>query len=642
MSSNLLTWGLLALGSATIQAELFDFERKQLDPASVVGSMVRFENGSAPANTTLPTCKAFPGQLDWPRDDVWRELAALLNGTLLRPAPVSSVCFHGTPYGNYDAAACANISASWGTTFVRMDHPIEPVSPMFEGLTCVPPGSGPANSNNTCTQGGYPVYVVNVSTAAHVQAAVNFARNENVRLVIKNTGHDLSGKSLGAGSLSVWTHGLSNIELITNYSIDGYSGPAFHVGAGVQAKDLLKAAADHKLMAVTGICDSVGIPGGYAQGGGHSPLSALYGMGADQVLSLQVVTADGEFRTASPTEDTDLFWAIRGGGGSTFGVVTSMVLKAYPDATTAVATFDWGVRESNISLETYWEGTASYFSHFANFTGQGLSGQFFLYPQEGRPQGADPNAEPRTSVTPFFGVGKTLAQLKHAVQPWVDEMAGLGIRMNTTWAEFPSFYPAYYSQLVPTSLGGVMPYNMTYGSRLLSRASLAVDAQRGGDTGGLNATMAAFRALAEQGHMFNGFQLAPTLATGRPVGPDGNAVLPAWRDALSHTIVFALWPEEYSAAQQMAFRRDFAMGRHGMQLLQDATLGSGSYMSESDQLEPSFQEAFFGSNYVRLLAIKRKYDPHGVFFASTGVGSEFWKVHSVDDLPTENGQLCRV
>lgn len=357
-------------------------------------------------------------------------------------------------------------------------------------------------------------------------------------------------------------------------------------------------------------------------------------MGADQVLSLQVVTADGQFRTASPTENTELFWAIRGGGGSTFGVVTSMVVKAFPDVTTSVATFDWGVRESNVSVETYWRGTSSYFGHFENFTDNGLSAQFFIYPQETRPQNAPADAMPRTSVTPFFGVGKTLAELRAATAPWLAEMAALGINVSATWHEFPSYYPAFFSKLDHTALG-VMPYNMTYGSRLIPRA--AFDRARG-----LNATVAAYRALAEQGHMFNGFQLAPTLARAKPVGPEGNAVLPAWRDALSHTIVFALWPETFTPAEQMAFRHDFATGSRGMRLLRDATPGSGSYMSESDRLEPDFQDAFFGGNYARLLAIKNKYDPLGVFFASTGVGSEFWQVRSVDGLPTENGPLCRM
>jgi FAD/FMN-containing dehydrogenase len=57
------------------------------------------------------------------------------------------------------------------------------------------------------------------------------------------------------------------------------------------------------------------------QGGGHSPLSTLHGMAADQLLNLEVVTADGRFVTANAKENADLFWALRGGGGSTYGYV---------------------------------------------------------------------------------------------------------------------------------------------------------------------------------------------------------------------------------------------------------------------------------------------------------------------------------
>jgi hypothetical protein len=197
---------LCSVGFKT-QRGLFDFEKQLLDNASVAGSCIRFQghvDNDIPrpigTNVTKHACKAFPGNADWPHDDVWKELGASLNGTLLKPAPASSVCYNATTYANYNTAACANITRGWATELVRMDHPIEPVSPMFEGLTCLPPTPGVAS---ICTQGGYPVYIVNVSTAAHVQAAVNFARNQNVRLVVKNTGHDLSGKSLGAGSLSV-------------------------------------------------------------------------------------------------------------------------------------------------------------------------------------------------------------------------------------------------------------------------------------------------------------------------------------------------------------------------------------------------------------------------------------------------------
>jgi hypothetical protein len=76
---------------------------------------------------------------------------------------------------------------------------------------------------------------VNVSNVAQVQLAVNFARNANLRLIVKNTGHDFNGKSTGAGGLGVWTHNLKDLEYIENYNGSSYQGPAVKMGAGVQA-----------------------------------------------------------------------------------------------------------------------------------------------------------------------------------------------------------------------------------------------------------------------------------------------------------------------------------------------------------------------------------------------------------------------
>ena len=85
----------------------------------------------------------------------------------------------------------------------------------------------------TCTLGGYASYSVNVSNVAHIQLGVNFARNLNLRLVVKNTGHDYIGKSSGAGALNIWTHNLKSIKFIESFENDDYSGPAFKAGAGV-------------------------------------------------------------------------------------------------------------------------------------------------------------------------------------------------------------------------------------------------------------------------------------------------------------------------------------------------------------------------------------------------------------------------
>lgn len=103
-----------------------------------------------------------------------------------------------------------------------------------------------------CTVGGYPTYVVNASTVAQVQKAVNFARDSNLRLNIKNSGHDYNAKSTGGGALSIWTHHFNSIEYLPHYPDDA-SGPAFKVGAGVMLNDLYQAAEREGLSVVGGI-----------------------------------------------------------------------------------------------------------------------------------------------------------------------------------------------------------------------------------------------------------------------------------------------------------------------------------------------------------------------------------------------------
>lgn len=144
------------------------------------------------------------------------------------------------------------------------------------------------NYTNTCLQGAYPSFVLNVSTVAQVQLAVNFARNSNIRLVVKNTGHDFIGKASGKGALSVWTHWLKDKAYYPNFSAaNGYRGPAIKFGAGIQVFEVYEFAKELGVTVVGGESVTVGLAGGYTAGGGHSPLSSLYGLAADQVLALE-------------------------------------------------------------------------------------------------------------------------------------------------------------------------------------------------------------------------------------------------------------------------------------------------------------------------------------------------------------------
>ena len=136
------------------------------------------------------------------------------------------------------------------------------------------------------------------------------------------------GKSTGKGGLAIWTHNLKSIEFL-DYKSKNYNGPAIKMGAGVQAFEAYYAANAKGLRIVGGFCPTVGLAGGYSQGGGHSMLASTYGLAADQTLEWEVVTADGELITASPAENSDLYWALSGGGGGTYGVVLSLTSKAH-------------------------------------------------------------------------------------------------------------------------------------------------------------------------------------------------------------------------------------------------------------------------------------------------------------------------
>jgi len=220
--------------------------------------------------------------------------------------------------------------------------------PLYQGRSCLPPSLwGGDGANRNCTLGGYPSYAVNATNVAQVQVAVNFARTKGLRLVIKNTGHDYVGKGSGAGALSIWTHNLRGYKFVPDLQIGDYSGPALKVAAGMVSTDVYQAAEDNNVVVLGGMClvstsflararleaqhaddlcnnrQSVGWAGGYLAGGGHSPMSTIYGLAADQILALEVVTASGRFLTVTEASQPDLFWALRGGGGGTFGVVTS-------------------------------------------------------------------------------------------------------------------------------------------------------------------------------------------------------------------------------------------------------------------------------------------------------------------------------
>jgi FAD/FMN-containing dehydrogenase len=178
-------------------------------------------------------------------------------------------------------------------------------------------------------------YVIAAENAEDVVAGVNFAREHNLRVAIKGTGHDYLGRSNSPNSLLIWTHKMRKVTLHDSFSGQGCSTtqpgvPAVTVEAGTRWLETFKEViTNHGRYVQGGGCTSVGAAGGFPQGGGFGSFSKKFGTGAANMLEAEVVTADGKILIANACQNQDLFWALRGGGGSTFGVVTKMTYRTH-------------------------------------------------------------------------------------------------------------------------------------------------------------------------------------------------------------------------------------------------------------------------------------------------------------------------
>ena len=176
------------------------------------------------------------------------------------------------------------------------------------------------------------VYAVAAETAADVAAAVNFAREHRLRLVVKGGGHSYLGTSNAPDSLLIWTRAMNDIVLHNEFVPQGCATapqPAVSVAAGaiwLHVYDAVTTKAGRYVQG--GGCTTVGVAG-LIQSGGFGSFSKNYGTAAASLLEAEVVTADGKVRIANTCTNSDLFWALKGGGGGSFGVVTRLVLKTH-------------------------------------------------------------------------------------------------------------------------------------------------------------------------------------------------------------------------------------------------------------------------------------------------------------------------
>jgi hypothetical protein len=271
-----------------------------------------------------------------------------------------------------------------------------------------------------------------------------------------------------------------------------------------------------------------------------------------------------------------------------------------------------------VSADDFFAGVRSYYSYFPTFTAAGGYAYFWLLPAG--------NSSYTLLMNPYFAVNQTVAEYNALMAPWWAELTKLGITISPVTTYYDNFYDAWAAGFPLETVGTV---TMLTGSRLFPRANFEDEAL-------LNKTWAAHQATLENGAPILAFQMKADA----PADATPNAANPAFRTMLMHAISSVQWSADATPAEILETMLNFTNNVLGP--WRATCPESGAYMSESDPLEPNFQQAFYGSNYARLYSLKQKYDPTGLFYALTAVGSEDWVVKSVDGLPDQNGRLCRV
>lgn len=520
----------------------------------------------------------------------------------MKPSPVGAACHPGRP--EYNNATCASILQEWFSIDNYADFPMDNAWSNWNNDSCLPWTTAP------CTNDAYPVYVVNATCKEDVKKGVDFARKHDVRLVVKSTGHDYLGRSIAPNSLSIWTHNMKGISFSKGfkprgcqYSIDT---DAITFRAGNVMAELNAAAALKNLTIISGGEESVGY-GGYMTGGGHGALGATYGMAADLVLELEIVTPGGDIVIANECQNQDLFWATRGGGGSTFGVITSTTLKAFPSAPFIMLTVSIGTAPNS---EEFWDFATYFLSQFPALSDAGIAGYGTLA-ASATIGNTTYGGYSGLIFIPGVSISNTSGSLAAAFAPIIEHV-------NTTWpgkfqySVTPKTFSSFYEFWLFTEGPQYAGIDMMVGSRLLDAKALSGD---------LPALKKALQIAMGAG------ALNPYLLGGkgvRDVVPRGgsDAVNPAWRTSLVHCTLGVTWG--YFNQTQKAEQEDLLTNTY-VKALRDLAPDTGAYVNEADANEPNFQQTFWGDNYPRLLEIKRRVDPQDVFWCTPCVGNERWK-----------------
>lgn len=504
------------------------------------------------------------------------------------------------------------------------------------------------------------VYAVAARNAQDIAAAVNFAREHNLRLVVKGGGHSYQGTSNAPDSLLIWTRHMHDIALHVGFVPGGCEHsmqpqPAVTLGAGTIWMQAYQAVTTQSAKYVQGGgCTTVGVAG-LIQSGGFGSFSKHYGLAAGSLLEAEIVTADGKIRVANASTNPDLFWALKGGGGGSFGVLSRVTVRLH-------------------ELPQFFGGTNFTIKAASDDAYRGLIREFVSFYRDhlfndhwGEQVGLNPDnsleikmlfqgldAEQAKKVwQPFLAwvarspklysvgrvvVGSLPAQRMWDMQWWKEHWPEIAIPDTNAliglfdYALAHVFQPIFEIDDRPEAgpnntwwkgdAGQVGWFIWGYESLWLPASLLESDSQQRL----ADALFSSSRYSSVGLHFNKGLAGAPQEAI---AAAKDTAMNPAVLNAFALAIVADGQGPAYPGIP--GHEPSVAEGRTAAERidkcidqLRAVTGQTGAYVSESNYFEKGWQQAYWGSNYPRLAVIKKKYDPDGLFFVHNGVGSEQW------------------
>jgi FAD/FMN-containing dehydrogenase len=575
-----------------------------------MGGLARGASAAAPLQVRVRL-----GDPAWPSEASWDQLGHDVGGRLIKVRSPLADCVGGTPDAN-----CEQVFKALKNPYYLGDE---------VGLTQSLGWVGAWTSEPS-------VYAVAAKTTQDVVAAVNFARTNNLRLVVKGGGHSYQGTSNAADSLLIWTRHMNAVTLHDAFvGADCAAGPQPQQAVSIEPGAIWGHVYNQVMTKAGryvqgGGCMTVGVIG-LVLGGGFGSCSKAFGQAGASLLEAEVVTADGDVKIANACTNPDLFWALKGGGGG-FGIVTRVTLRTHtlPEFmggvfATIKAASDEAYRRLIAKVMEFY-AQALFNPHWGEQLGFGPGGVLSIAMVL---QGLDQH-EAEETWRPFFDWVSSSGQdfsivsapriISEPGRVFWDPIAlkkapGLVLSDdrpdapadNIFWAsnleETGRVWYAYQSAWLPQSLLADNQRERLVDALFAAARHWGVSLHfNKGLAGATPDAIAAARDTAMNPAVVDAFALAISGAGGPPAYPDVPGHEP-----------------DIAGARARAARVNASMDE-----IRRVAPRAGSYVWETDYAQPHWQEAFWGDNYTRLLAVKSKYDPDGLFFLHHGVGSEDW------------------